>query len=266
MAIKPIKVSQLNSYIKRVLQLDPLLSNVSVIGEVSNLKKHSSGHVYFTMKDEASKVNCFLPNDVLNNLNFELAEDMEITASGHIYLYERGGTYSLNVKDIKIEGLGNLGIAFENLKKKLAEEGLFDDKLKKQIPFFPRNIAVVTSETGAAINDIITIIKKRNNVVNILIYPVLVQGPNAAREISKAIDEINDKLSYFDLIITGRGGGSMEELWAFNEEVVARSIFNSKIPVISAVGHETAFTISDFVADKKRKFKKKIIYYYKRNS
>ncbi|MBK5245738.1 MAG: exodeoxyribonuclease VII large subunit [Peptostreptococcaceae bacterium] len=251
MAIKPIKVSQLNGYIKRVLQSDPLLGNVSVIGEVSNLKHHGSGHIYFTLKDELSKINCFLGADLLKDIHFEFAEGMEITATGYIAIYERGGTYSLNIRDIQVEGIGNLSVAFEKLKEKLAKEGLFDEKQKKSISLFPHNIALVTSETGAAVKDIIKIIKNRNNIVNVMIFPVLVQGPNAAGEISEAIYKVNELYPQTDTIIIGRGGGSIEELWAFNEEIVARSIFASKIPIISAVGHEIDFTISDFVADKR---------------
>lgn len=251
MGIKPIKVSQLNGYIKRILQSDPLLGNVSVIGEISNLKYHSTGHVYFTLKDETSKINCFLASEYLKDIHYELADGIEITANGYIYLYEKGGTYSLNVRDVIIEGAGNLFVAYEKLKEKLEKEGLFDEKYKKQIPFFPYKIAVITSETGAAVRDIIKIIKSRNNIVNVLIFPCLVQGQNAAGEISKAIEDINKLYPEVDTIILGRGGGSLEELWAFNEEIVARSIFASKIPIISAVGHETDFTIADFVADKR---------------
>jgi exodeoxyribonuclease VII large subunit len=251
MAVKPIKVSQLNGYIKRVLQSDPLLGNVSVIGEISNLTKHGSGHIYFTLKDEQSKINCFLGADTLKDIRFELVEGMEITVAGYIYIYERGGTYSLNIRDIQVEGTGNLSIAFEKLKEKLAKEGLFDEKHKKPIEFFPYNIFVITSATGAAVKDIIKIIKNKNNIVNLMIYSVLVQGPSAAGEISEAIYKVNELYPETDTIIIGRGGGSIEELWAFNEEIVARSIFASKIPVISAVGHEIDFTISDFVADKR---------------
>ncbi|QIB69408.1 exodeoxyribonuclease VII large subunit [Aminipila butyrica] len=251
MAIKPIKVSQLNAYIKRVLQSDPLLGGLSVIGEVSNLKFHGTGHVYFTLKDATSKINCFLPAENAERLHFELADGMEVTAEGYIYLYEKGGTYSLNIRDIQVSGLGNLSIAFEKLKEKLAREGLFDEKHKKPLPFFPRKIAVITSESGAAVRDIIKIIKTRNNIVDVLVYPVLVQGPAAAPEIAEAIRQVNHLFPDTDTIITGRGGGSMEELWAFNEEMVARSIFESRIPIISAVGHEIDFTIADFVADKR---------------
>lgn len=251
MAVKPIKVSQLNGYIKRVLQMDPLLGNVSVIGEISNLKYHSTGHVYFTLKDETSKINCFLAAENLRELRYELSDGIEIVANGYIYLYERGGSYSLNVRDISIEGVGNLTAAFERLKEKLSREGFFDEKYKKPIPFFPKKVAVITSETGAAVRDIIKIIKSRNNIVDVLVYPCLVQGPGAAADIANAIGEVNRLFPEIDTIIVGRGGGSMEELWAFNEEVVARSIFASRIPIISAVGHETDFTISDFVADRR---------------
>lgn len=251
MAIKPVKVSQLNGYIKRILQSDPLLGNVSVIGEVSNLKYHGTGHVYFTLKDENSKINCFLASEYLRDLRYELSDGIEIIATGYIYLFERGGTYSLNVREIAVEGLGNLTVAFEKLKQKLSSEGLFDEKYKKPIPYFPRKIAVITSETGAAVRDIIKIVKSRNPIVDILVYPCLVQGPGAAADIAKSIQDVNRLFPEIDTIIVGRGGGSMEELWAFNEEVVARSIFASKIPVISAVGHETDFTIADFVADKR---------------
>lgn len=251
MAMKPIKVSQLNSYIKRILQTDPILGNVSVAGEISNLKFHGSGHVYFSMKDADSKLNCFLPADRAEKLRYELSEGMEITASGYIYLYERGGSYSLNIKEVEVAGLGNLSIAFEKLKAKLEAEGIFDPELKKEIPFFPEKIAVITSETGAAVRDILKIIKTKNNYADVLVYPVLVQGPYAAQQIADAIDDVNQKWPQTDTIIVGRGGGSMEELWAFNEEIVARSIFKSQIPVISAVGHETDFTISDFAADRR---------------
>lgn len=249
MAIKPIRVSQLNSYIRRILQSDPILGNVSVLGEISNLKYHGSGHVYFTLKDEASKINCFLPADQLRHVRFELSDGMEITASGYISVYERGGYYSLNIRDVTVEGMGNLSIAFEKLKEKLEAEGLFDPDRKRPIPFFPRKVAVITSETGAAVRDIIKIIRSRNQIVHVLVYPCLVQGSAAAPDIVSAIDGVNQRFPETDVIIVGRGGGSMEELWAFNEEMVARSISRSRIPIISAVGHETDFTIADFAAD-----------------
>ena len=249
MGLKPIRVGQLNNYIGRVLKTDPILGNVSVIGEISNLKFHGSGHVYFSLKDEASKVNCFLAASNLERISCPMEEGMEIIASGYISVYERGGYYSLNIRDIEVNGEGQLAIQFEKLKAKLEKEGLFAAENKKLLPAFPSKIAVVTSETGAAVRDIIRTIKNKNDYVDILVYPVLVQGPAAAKDIADAITDINENYRDIDVIIKGRGGGSMEELWAFNEEMVARSIFASEIPVISAVGHETDFTISDFTAD-----------------
>ena len=249
MGLKPVRVGQLNNYIGRVLRTDPILGNVSVIGEVSNLKFHSSGHVYFSLKDDDSKVNCFLAAGNLEKITCPLEEGTEIIAYGYISVYERGGYYSLNIRDIEVNGEGQLAIQFEKLKAKLAKEGLFDEAHKKEIPAFASSVAVVTSETGAAVRDIIKTIKNKNSYTDILVYPVLVQGPAAAADIAKAIDSLNENYPQVDVIITGRGGGSMEELWAFNEEKVARSIYASGIPVISAVGHETDFTIADFVAD-----------------
>ncbi|MGI6752516.1 MAG: exodeoxyribonuclease VII large subunit [Anaerovoracaceae bacterium] len=249
MALKPIRISQLSGYLKRIIQSDPILGNITVIGEISNLKYHTSGHVYFTMKDRDSKLNCFLPWENMKNLRYELSDGMEITASGYINIYERGSSYSLNIRDISVEGKGNLAVAFEKLKNKLEEEGLFRDDHKKPIPFLPRSIVIITSPTGAAIQDMLKIIKKRSNITDVTIFPVLVQGSEAAQEIARAIMDVNHMLPETDVIIIGRGGGSLEELWAFNEEVVARSIFASKIPIISAVGHETDFTIADFTAD-----------------
>lgn len=249
MGLKPVKVGQLNNYIGRVLKTDPILANVSVVGEISNLKFHSSGHVYFSLKDETSKVNCFLAASNLERITCPMEEGMEIIATGYISVYERGGYYSLNIRDIEVNGEGQLAIQFEKLKARLEKEGLFAAENKKPLPEFPSKIAVVTSETGAAVRDIIRTIKNKNDYVDILVYPVLVQGPAAAEDIAAALRDINENYSDIDIIITGRGGGSMEELWAFNEEAVAMSIFASKIPVISAVGHETDFTISDFTAD-----------------
>ena len=249
MAAKPVKVSQLNAYIKRILQSSPVLSNVTVIGEVSNLKFHSSGHVYFSLKDEKGRISCFLPADIAVSMDKSIEEGTEAVVTGYIYLYERGGSYSINVKTIEKSGTGNLAAEFEKLKNKLEAEGLFDRSAKKPLNPFPRRVAVVTSDTGAAVHDIIKIIRSRNRYVDILVCPVLVQGPSAASDISSMITELNEKCPDTDVIITGRGGGSMEELWAFNEESVARAIAASDIPVISAVGHETDFTIADFAAD-----------------
>ncbi len=220
-----------------------------MIGEISNIKFHGSGHIYFTMKDEKSRLSCFLPKERAETLRYQLTDGMEITAQGYIGVYQTGGIYSLNVRDVIVEGTGNLTAAFLKLKEKLQNEGLFDKKHKKAMPLFPRQIVLVTSETGAAVHDIIKVIKDRNDIINIIVYPCLVQGTEAATDISQAILEVNNLFPDADLMIIGRGGGSLEDLWPFNEEIVARSIFCSRIPVISAVGHETDFTISDYTAD-----------------
>lgn len=249
MGLNPIRVGQLNQYIGRILKTDPLLSDVSVIGEISNLKFHSSGHIYFSLKDETSRIDCFLSSRIAPQIRCPLDEGLEVVASGFVSVYERGGRYSLNIMDLEAAGMGQLAVRFEQLKQKLEKEGLFDPAHKKPIPSFPSKVAVITSPTGAAVRDIQKIIRSKNDHVSILIVPVLVQGPSAAPDIAAAINEVNERCPDVDVIIAGRGGGSAEELWAFNEEIVARSIFASKIPVISAVGHETDFTIADFVAD-----------------
>jgi exodeoxyribonuclease VII large subunit len=247
--MKPIEVSQVNSYIKRILQTEPMLTSLAVVGEVSNLKYHSSGNIYFSLKDAKSKLNCFLGSENFKTMDIDLKEGMRVIASGSIFVYEVLGNYSLNVKYIELSGLGNLSIEFEKLKKKLEKEGYFKESNKKALPLFPKTIGVVTSASGAVVHDIIKSIKSKNTSVNILIFPVSVSGAAASIEIANSIDEINNSYPDIDIIIIGRGGGSMEELWAFNEERVAKSIYDSKIPIISAVGHETDFTISDFVAD-----------------
>jgi len=249
MAMKPVSVSQINGYVKRVLQSDPILGNVAVVGEIANLKYHTTGHVYFSLKDDSSKLQCFLPSSYAAHLRYELADGMEITAFGNVSVFERGGTYSLNVRDVEVNGLGNLAQAFEALKEKLGREGLFDAKYKKPVARFPKKIAIVTAPGGAAVRDLIKVLRGRNPFVDLIVVPVLVQGPGAAPDIAGAIDLVNRRFPDVDTIITGRGGGSQEELWAFNEEIVARAIFLSEIPVISAVGHETDVSISDFVAD-----------------
>ena len=249
MALKPIKVSQLNKYIGRVMQTDPILGNVSVIGEISNISYNTSGHVFFSLKDDKSKVNCFIHASLAESLRFQLTDGMEVIAAGYISVYEKGGYHTFNIRDISVSGEGSLALAYKAMYEQLMQEGLFDSIHKKPIPPFPRNICIVTSPTGAAVRDIIKIIKAKNNLVNILLYPCTVQGDGAAAQIAAAIDDINLKFKDTDIIIAGRGGGSLEELWAFNEEIVARSIYKSKIPIISAVGHETDFSISDYVAD-----------------
>ncbi|MDO5302579.1 MAG: exodeoxyribonuclease VII large subunit [Clostridia bacterium] len=249
MALKPVTVTQLNEYIGRIIGTDPLLAAVVVKGEISNLKYHSSGHVYFSIIDSASKISCFLNKSIAQNMTYPLEEGTEVTITGQVSVFSKNGTYSLYVKHIEREGAGSLAAAFEKMKEKLFKEGLFDQKYKKPIPKFPNKIGIVTSRTGAAVKDILKILKTRNNLVDIVIFPVLVQGPAAAGDIAAMIDYVNENHQDIDTLIVGRGGGSADDLWAFNEEVVARSIFRSKIPIISAVGHEIDFTISDLVAD-----------------
>ena len=251
MALKPITVTQLNHYISRVLTTDPLLGNLTVTGEISNLKYHSSGHLYFSISDENSKINCFFPAQYARGLHYELGDGLAVIIHGYLNVYKKGGTYTLFVRSIEIAGEGNLAMAFQMLKEKLDAEGLFDPAHKKPIPPFPRRIGIVTSNPGAAVRDIIKIIESRTSLTDMIVFPVLVQGSEAAADIAATIDMINRDFDDIDTLIVGRGGGSMEDLWAFNEEIVARAIYRSRIPVISAVGHEIDFTIADFVADRR---------------
>jgi exodeoxyribonuclease VII large subunit len=249
MSLRPVSVTQLNDYISRVIGTDPLLSSVTVQGETSGVKYHSSGHVYMSLVDGASRINCFIPRDYAAVLGFVLSDGMDVVLKGGVSVFKKNGTYSLFVRSIEVAGEGDLSAAFEELKNRLNKEGLFDKVHKKSLPAFPYRVGVVTSNTGAAIRDILKIIKSRNDFVDVAIFPVLVQGDGAAPQIAAAIDYINENFSDIDVLIVGRGGGSAEDLWAFNEEIVARSIYRSEIPVISAVGHEIDFTISDMVAD-----------------
>lgn len=249
MPLKPVKVSQLNNYISKILGTDPLIGNVRVEGEISNLKYHSSGHVFFSLKDEFSTIRCFMPANAAQKLRYEIDNGMNVIVSGYISVYEKGGYYSLNIRELEAEGRGTLAIAFDKVREKLEKEGVFSAEHKKPIPPFAMKIAIITSQTGAALQDMLKIIRSRNNVTDILIFPSAVQGNGAALQIAKVIDRINSDYPEVEIIIAGRGGGSQEDLWAFNEECVARAIYNSKIPVISAVGHETDFTIADFAAD-----------------
>ncbi len=248
MALKPVSVSQLNSYIGRVLSTDPILMNVSVCGEIANMTKHSSGHWYFSLKDNSSNLKCFLASFRTASLRFEPENGMQVIAYGNVSVYEKGGYYSLDVKAIEAEGEGVLQQAFEALKRKLAAEGLFDEFRKRNLPKFPKTLGVITSPTGAAIHDIITTVKRRNPLVDVLLYPALVQGEGSAASVAGAIKEMN-RLKKADVLIVGRGGGSAEDLWTFNEEAVARAVFESKIPIISAVGHESDTTICDYTSD-----------------
>ena len=248
MNIKTLTVSEVTNYIKRMLDNDFILSNLSVKGEISNLKYHGSGHIYFTLKDSNGKVNCvmFKGNAVL--LDFTLQEGMEVVIKGRASIYPATGSFQLYCDEIKKEGLGDLFIKFEKLKEKLSKVGYFDEANKKPLIKYPKKIGIVTSPTGAAIKDIINVSTRRSTLVDLVLYPAAVQGTGAYKEIIKGINYFN-KTKSVDIIIVGRGGGSIEELWNFNEEELAKAIFNSKIPIISAVGHEIDFTISDFVAD-----------------
>lgn len=248
MNVPVFTVSEITKHIKQSFMRDPILQNIHIKGEISNFHRHSRGHAYFTLKDEKSLIRCIMFNNHYRLLSFTPENGMKVIAAGRISVYERDGTYQLYVVEMQPDGIGSLHIAFEQLKKKLEKEGLFLDKNKKPLPFYPRVIGVVTSPTGAAVKDIITVIKRRCANVDIIVVPALVQGPEAPASIAEGIRKLN-KFKEVDLIIVGRGGGSLEELWAFNTETVARSIFESKIPIVSAVGHERDYTISDFVAD-----------------
>ena len=251
MALRPITVTQLNDYIARVFESDTLLMNVTVRGEISNIKYHSSGHIYFSINDENSKINCFYPASYARNLSYELGDGLEVILTGKVTVYRKGGYYSLFVRAIEVAGEGNLAMAFNLMKEKLEKEGLFDQAHKKPLPAFPRKLGILTSDTGAAVKDILKIIRQRNELVDVTIFPVSVQGEGAARNIAETLDMVNERFSDMDILIVGRGGGSQEDLWAFNEESLARAIYRSEIPVISAVGHEIDFSISDFVADRR---------------
>lgn len=248
MELKPLKVSEVNNYIKKIIGTDPILNNIKVEGEISNFKHHYSGHMYFTLKDNTSRLRCIIFNRDNKNLKMKLEDGMKITAKGYISIYQRDGCYQLYIKEIKSDGIGDLYLKFEELKKRLKEEGYFDENKKKKIYRYPKKIGVVTSSTGAAVRDIITVTKRRYPIAEIIVYPVLVQGINSHTQICEGIKYFNNRED-IDTLIIGRGGGSIEELWAFNEEDVAMGIYNSRVPVISAVGHETDFTISDFVSD-----------------
>lgn len=250
MAIKPVSVSMLNEYIGKVIGTDPLLNNVVVKGEITSIKYHSTGHIYFSISDDRSKINCFLAKTRAISLNEMLQDGDEVILTGSVNVYQKGGYYSLNVTSVEIEGAGKLAAEFARIKGKLEKEGLFDSKHKKKLPLHPKHIGVVTAETGAAVKDIIAIIKSRTRLTDVTVFPVSVQGDRAADDISSMIDFISEnKAEEIDLLIVGRGGGSPEDLMAFNDERLARSIFACKIPIISAVGHEIDFSISDFVAD-----------------
>jgi len=247
MKLRALEISEVNSYVKRILVNDPILYNLKVRGEISNFKVHSSGNVYLSLKDENSKINCVIFKNNFDK-SLQINNGTKVVAKGYISVYEKDGSYQMYINEIEIEGIGNLHIEFNKLKEKLSKEGLFEAKYKKSIPKMPKAIGVVTSPTGAVIRDIINVIKRRFPKIHIKLYPVNVQGEQSKYDICEGIQFFNIQ-NNVDTIIVGRGGGSIEELWSFNEEIVAREVFNSKIPIISAVGHETDFTICDFVAD-----------------
>lgn len=242
-------VSRITKYIKNLFENDYNLQDIWILGEISNFKLHSSGHMYFVLKDQESQIKGVMFKGNNLSLRFMPQDGMKVKVRGDINVYERRGEYQLYVKEIVEAGKGELYLAFERLKEKLKAEGLFSEEFKKKLPLIPKNIAVITSPTGAAIRDVITVSLRRFPNLSILVVPSLVQGTLAAQEIAKKIDFLNKHFNNLDFIILSRGGGSLEELWAFNEEILARSIYNSKIPIVSAIGHETDFTISDFVAD-----------------
>ncbi len=247
MDIKYVSISDLTRYIKAKFDMDRHLQNVHIKGEISNFKHHTRGHFYFTLKDENSRISAVMFASSAKQINFEVQDGMTVLVTGRISVYEATGGYQIYVEEMQQDGLGNLYLEFEKLKKKLAGEGLFDPKYKKQIPKFPKKIGIITASTGAAIRDILSTIKRRYPIVETYLFPALVQG-NGAKE--SIVNQLKKAQEYdLDVIICGRGGGSIEDLWAFNEEIVARAIFESKIPIISAVGHEVDFTIADFVAD-----------------
>ena len=248
MEYNPITVTDLNKYIKNKIDGDEMLNNVLVKGEISNFKNHYTGHMYFTLKDENSLIKCVMFKSYTTHLSFMPKDGMKVMVLGSVAVFERDGVYQIYAKAMKEDGLGSLYTAYEELKKKREQEGLFAESHKKKIPFMPKTIGVLTSNTGAVIRDIINVSTRRNPGVHIRLYPVPVQGPGAAEKIAEGIKFMNEnKLA--DVLIIGRGGGSLEDLWPFNEEIVARAIYDSELPIISAVGHETDFTIADFVAD-----------------
>lgn len=243
-------VGQLNNYIKNMFTQDYLLSNeVSVRGEISNCKYHSTGHIYFTLKENGSAISCVMFSSYRRNLNFQMTDGQQVVIKGKVEVFVRDGKYQIYATAVEKDGEGNLYLAFEQLKKSLSAQGMFDAEYKRPIPTGIKTLGVVTAPTGAAVRDIISVAKRRNPYIQIILYPAIVQGDGAAPSIIKGIEALENY--GVDVMIVGRGGGSIEDLWAFNEEAVAHAIFQCEVPIISAVGHETDFTIADFVADKR---------------
>lgn len=245
-----ISITEINRIIKNTIELNPVLKSVYIKGEISNLKFHGRGHLYFSLKDENSKINAVMFNYKNSGIDFVPKDGDSVLVHGRVSVYEASGSYQIYVDSLELDGLGNLYVLFEKLKKKLSEEGLFNPEHKQRIKRVPRKIGVITAPTGAAVRDIISTINNRFPMTEIYLFPTLVQGESAASNIVSMI-ELANTFDDIDTIILGRGGGSIEDLWAFNEEIVARAIYNSRIPIISGVGHEIDFTISDFVADKR---------------
>ena len=248
MKYNAVSVTDLNKYIKDKFESDELLTDILVKGEISNFKSHYTGHLYFTLKDENSLIKCIMFKSYAERLKFNAKDGMKVMVFGTVSVFERDGVYQIYVKAMQEDGLGDLYTKYEELKKSLEQEGLFDISHKKKIPQMPKVIGVLTSQTGSVIRDIINVSTRRNPNVYIRLLPVPVQGQGAAEKIAKGIQLMNER-KLADVLILARGGGSLEDLWPFNEEIVAREIYNSEIPIISAVGHETDFTIADFVAD-----------------
>jgi len=250
MYLKTLSVSLLNNYIKKNIDNDFVLNNANVTGEISNYKSHNSGHMYFSLKDDTSKINCVMFKSKAEELKFFPENGMKVVVKGRVSVYLKEGSYQLYCDEMNQEGLGDLYLKYLKLKSKLEDLGYFDDLHKKPIPTYVNNIGVITSATGAAVKDIINVIHRRNKGINLIIYPSLVQGIGASKDIIKGIKELNMRED-IDLIILARGGGSIEELWSFNEEEVAQAVYDSKIPIITGVGHETDFTLVDFVSDRR---------------
>ncbi|CDD37264.1 exodeoxyribonuclease 7 large subunit [Clostridium sp. CAG:356] len=248
MKYNAVTVTQLNKYLKDRFDEDENLGAILVKGEISNFKNHYTGHLYFTLKDENSLIKCIMFKSYAERLAFKPKDGMKVMVFGSVSVFERDGVYQIYVKSMMEDGMGDLHEQFEQLKAKLEAEGLFDESHKKPIPLYPKVVGVLTSQTGAVIRDIINVSTRRNPNVYIRLLPVPVQGPGAAEKIAEKIKVMNEK-KLADVLIIGRGGGSLEDLWPFNEEIVARAIYDSELPIISAVGHETDFTIADFVAD-----------------
>lgn len=245
---KIFSVSNINKYIKMVFDKDPFLSYVAIKGEITNFKAHSSGHLYFTLKDETSTIKCVMFKSAAQNLNIKLQDGASVIVMGSVSVYDVGGTYQVYVKSVTLDGVGELYARYEALKKKLEQEGLFSPMYKKKIPFLPSRVGVITSPTGAVIRDIINVSTRRFSKVNLLLYPAAVQGESVATTVIAGLKYFNEQKNV-DVIIIARGGGSFEDLFGFNDESLAYEIFKSEIPVVSAVGHETDFTICDFVSD-----------------